>query len=67
MKAKSEIKLKKRARGQRGYTLLEYCAGAAIIAGVLWVALSNLGNDLSGLLGSVGQWARTRSSQVQTQ
>jgi hypothetical protein len=49
---------------ERGYTLLEYCAGAAIIAGILWTALNALGGNLSGLLNSVGEWATRRSSQI---
>lgn len=51
-------------RRQRGYTLLEYCAGAAIIAGVLWTALSGLGSNLSSLLGAVGGWANSRAELV---
>lgn len=49
---------------ERGYTLLEYCAGAAIIAGILWTALDNLGADLSGLLDAVGVWSTTRTSGI---
>jgi len=49
---------------ERGYTLLEYCAGAAIIAGILWTALSNLGTDLSGLLNAVGTWSNSRRDGV---
>ena len=51
-------------KGEKGYTLLEYCAGAAIIAGILWTALNGLGSNLSTLLGSVGSWATTRSNAV---
>lgn len=49
----------------RGYTLLEYCAGAAIIAGVIWTALNALGGNMSDLLNSVGRWAQGRSASVQ--
>jgi hypothetical protein len=49
---------------ERGYTLLEYCAGAAIIAGILWTALNSLGGDLSQLLNAVGQWAQTRTGSI---
>lgn len=52
-------------RMERGYTLLEYCAGAAIIAGILWTALSNLGADLSGLLNAVGAWSNSRRDGIQ--
>lgn len=49
---------------QRGYTLLEYCAGAAIIAGILWTSLNTLGNNLGALLDAVGKWAQTRAESV---
>jgi Flp pilus assembly pilin Flp len=52
------------AKRQRGYTLLEYCAGAAIIAGILWTALSALGGNLSGLLEAVGRWAVARTTEI---
>lgn len=48
----------------RGYTLLEYCAGAAIIAGILWTALNALGADLQTLLAAIGSWARTRAQGI---
>lgn len=53
-----------KAKNERGYTLLEYCAGAAIIAGVLWTALNSLGGDLSALLNAVGTWAQTRTQGI---
>jgi hypothetical protein len=49
---------------QRGYTLLEYCAGAALIAGIIWVALNAMGGNISGLLNAIGQWAANRSAGV---
>lgn len=54
-------------KNEKGYTLLEYCAGAAIIAGILWTGLNALGGDLVDLLGSVGQWAQARSGGVVTE
>ncbi len=54
----------KRTNKQKGYTLLEYCAGAAIIAGILWVALNNLGGQLSGLLDAISQWATDRTGGI---
>ena len=49
---------------ERGYTLLEYCAGAAIITGILWTSLSALGGNLNTLLTAVGGWATTRAGEV---
>jgi hypothetical protein len=51
-------------RKQRGYTLLEYCDGAAIIAGILWTALNALGGNLGALLDAVGGWATRRTGQI---
>jgi hypothetical protein len=55
---------KSESKRERGYTLLEYCAGAAIIAGILWTALSNLGGDLTGLLNAVGTWSNSRRDGI---
>jgi len=49
---------------QRGYTLLEYCAGAALIAGIIWVALNAMGQNISALLNAIGQWAATRTGGI---
>lgn len=54
----------KNQKNQKGYTLLEYCAGAAIIGGILWTALNGLGGDLSNLLGAVGGWANAREDGI---
>lgn len=51
-------------RGDRGYTLLEYCAGAAVIAGVVWVALGNLGGAMSGFLDGLAGWTRDRTGSI---
>ena len=50
--------------GEKGYTLLEYCAGAAVIAGILWTALNALGGNLTGLLNAVGTWAERRTESI---
>lgn len=55
-----------RKKREQGYTLLEYCAGAAIIAGILWGALSYLGGNLENLLHAVGDWAAARTSEIDT-
>jgi hypothetical protein len=49
---------------EHGYALLEYCAGAAIIIGVLWVALNLLGHNLSGLLEALARWAAARTQEI---
>ena len=49
---------------EKGFTLLEYCAGAAVIAGVIWVAMSTLGNNLGDLLTALGEWATQRVTEI---
>lgn len=51
-------------RGESGYSLLEYVAGAAIIGGIVFSALTSFGNDMAGFLGSLGSWAQARGSQL---
>lgn len=53
-----------RSRDQRGYTLLEYCAGAAILAVTVWGALVTLGGSMTTYLGSVGGWLNARGQEV---
>lgn len=56
----------KKSQTERGFALLEYCAGAAIIAGIIWGALTTFGGSLSGLLGNLSLWANARSGEIQT-
>ena len=51
-------------KNQKGYALLEYCAGAAIVAGILWAALSTFGNSVGGLFGALSDWTDARTSEV---
>lgn len=51
-------------KNQKGYTLLEYCAGAAIIAGIIFVALEAMGGNMRGLLESIGSWADRRATEI---
>ena len=53
-----------RGRKQRGYTLLEYCAGAAVIAGIVWVAMVNLGGAMNTYLENLSEWLRGRGALV---
>lgn len=44
-------------KNEKGYTLLEYCAGAAIVLGVLYGTLTTVSGSLSKFLTKVGTWA----------
>lgn len=49
---------------EAGYTLLEYCAGAAVIAGIVFGALNTLGLNFRGLLENLGDWADDRAADI---
>lgn len=55
---------RKATKNQKGYTLLEYCAGAALIAGIIWVALNAMGQNITTLLDAIGQWAVNRAAGI---
>lgn len=57
----------KNRKNQKGYTLLEYCAGAAIISAIIFVALQALGGNMRGLLESIGSWADRRAAEIDQQ
>ena len=59
--------MKKIIKQERGYALLEYSAGAAIVATVLWLAMGNLGNGVSGMLNSIGTWAEGQAIVIDGQ
>lgn len=46
-----------RRKAQKGFTLLEYAAGAAVIAGVAYGALSAFGSGLDTFYRGLGEWA----------
>jgi Flp pilus assembly pilin Flp len=51
-------------KDERGFTLLEYCAGAAVIAGIIFAALQAMGTNLSNYLGAIGNWATRRAAEI---
>ncbi len=55
---------RKKSRREQGYTLLEYCAGAAIIIGVVWGALNTLGGNMAALIGNIATWASDRGQDI---
>lgn len=60
----SEIKNRRKRSRQRGYTLLEYCAGAAVIMVTVWFAMNTMGTSVAGLLNSIASWANARSGEI---
>ncbi|MBX7144290.1 MAG: hypothetical protein K1X79_07545 [Oligoflexia bacterium] len=58
------IRLTRKARSEKGYTLLEYCAGAAVIASIIWGAMNYMGTNVGGFLRGVGDWATARTGEI---
>lgn len=56
--------MKQDRRKQKGYTLLEYAAGAAILMGILFTGLNAMGTGVQGLLTEIGNWAGQRKSDL---
>jgi hypothetical protein len=54
----------KNIKNQKGYTLLEYAAGAAVLMGLLYIGVQALGGGIQELLQAVGTWARARSGDL---
>jgi Flp pilus assembly pilin Flp len=63
-KSKDSGRARKRMSGERGFSLLEYCAGAAVILVTIWGALSLMGDNIETLLNSIGNWATTRAGEI---
>ena len=64
MLCRKEIAFEKSKSDDSGFTLLEYCAGAAVVACVVWAAVQTMGGNISDLLSSIGTWASNRSTEV---
>jgi hypothetical protein len=51
-------------RNEKGYTLLEYCAGAVVVVTLVYSGLNTLGEDLNEFLKGIGTWAK--STKIET-
>lgn len=49
---------------QRGFTLFEYCAGAAVILGVVWTAMSAMGTSMSDMINAIAKWTSDRAASI---
>lgn len=53
-----------RRKNEKGFTLLEYCAGAAIICGIVYAALTSMGSGISNSAEAIGTWADQRAADI---
>jgi len=52
------------SRKEEGFTLLEYCAGAAVLIGIVYAGLSVMGTSLSDFFKGVGTWVGTKTTDL---
>lgn len=53
-----------RKQNQKGLTLLEYCAGAAVVAVMVFAVIQAMGGNLRTAGENVGQWAVDRAADM---
>jgi hypothetical protein len=54
------------SRRQRGFTLLEYCAGAAVLIAVVYVGMEQFGAGLKEYFEALGAWAKSNKPTIKT-
>ena len=60
---KSLVRIKKK-NSEAGITLLEYCAGAAVVIGLLYGSMALMGQSVQGLFTAIGDWAGGRAQVI---
>lgn len=53
-----------RGKKERGYTLLEYAVGAAVIMGIVITGLSGMAGQINSLFGAIGNWAAGQAGNI---
>jgi Flp pilus assembly pilin Flp len=59
---KSLVRIKK--NNEAGITLLEYCAGAAVLITLLYAGMVTMGGSVEGLFNAIGGWATDRAGEL---
>jgi hypothetical protein len=54
----------KKSNKERGYTLLEYSAGAALIAIIVGLTISAIGEGFNNLGSNIGAWATREGTEL---
>lgn len=51
-------------KAERGFTLLEYCAGAVVMLTIVYVAMRGMGTNLADFMSAIGEWAKGRGDEI---
>ena len=55
------MKANVRKNNERGLSMLEYAAAAAVLIGVVYLGFNSFGGSLSSFFSSLGTWANNHS------
>ncbi|MCB0337955.1 MAG: hypothetical protein KDD53_00055 [Bdellovibrionales bacterium] len=61
---KREERRKRYGRSERGLSLLEYAAGAAVLISVVYVAMTAFSDGMSNFFNSLGNWASKKGNEI---
>ncbi len=53
-----------RGKSERGFTLLEYCAGAVVLLTIVYVAMRGMGDNLGSFMTAIGDWAKGQGDTI---
>lgn len=67
MKGKSKlVGVKRRGeKNEKGFTLLEYAGGAAVLVGVIYVTFRIFGVGMEGFFNALNDWVGNRTSDIE--
>lgn len=51
-------------KAEKGFTLLEYCAGAVVLLTIVYVAMRGMGTNLADFMTAIGEWSTKRGSEI---
>ena len=51
-------------QNEKGFTLLEYVAGATVLTLTVWAALNQVGVQMEGLLQALEGWIQQRATDI---
>lgn len=58
------IGLRRTSKDERGFTLLEYAGGAAVLAGLVFLGFRAFGRNLDSLFQGLSDWTANRTATI---
>lgn len=60
----SLFRMVRRARSERGLSLLEYAAGATVLITIVYVGMTALGENIDAYLDAIGAWTQGEAAEI---